>query len=175
MKPYIIAFIGNKEVYDSETVLKKLLAEFEKLFGSGLSDVLSDFPVFYCGGYGRFSQIASEAIDTFRQRHPEIQSKKLFITPYLAPSYLKTNEYMREFYDEIIYPPLENVPLKFAISRRNQWMIDRCNLLIAYMENPCGNTRKCVEYAVRKDKIVIFVDSGKRERALHCFRREKES
>ena len=166
MKPFIIAFIGNKEVYNGEIVLKKLRTLFEQLFGSGLGDVMSDYPVFYCGGYGSFSQIASDAIDEFRKRHPEIQSKKLFITPYLTPSYLKTNEYMKEFYDEIIYPPLEDVPLKFAISRRNQWMIDRCNLLCAYMENPCGNTRRCVEYAIRKEKEIYFADSGKFAGAL---------
>ena len=161
MTPYIIAFIGNREVYDKEIVLKRLLVLFEDLFGSGRGDVMSDFPVFYCGGYGSFSQIASDAIDIFRERHPEIESKKLFITPYITPRYLKVVEYMKEFYDEIVYPPLENVPSKFAISRRNQWMIDRCNLLCAYMENPCGNTRKCVDYAIRKDKNVYFAHLGK--------------
>lgn len=175
MKPYIVAFIGNREVADSQSVLEKLLSTLEELFGAECSDSLFRYPVFYCGGYGAFSQIASDAIDIFRKRNPEIKSEKLFITPYVTPSYLKVNKYMKEFYDEIVYPPLENVPPKFAISRRNQWMIDRCNLLVAYMENPFGNTRKCVEYAVRKDKIVIFVDSGKMESVLRSCRRKKES
>ena len=157
MKPYIIAFIGNRQVSDGQSVLKQLLSYFE-MFGQ----YDNDYPVFYCGGYGQFSQIVSDAIDLFRKRNPDIKSEKLFITPYITPSYLKTNNYMEEFYDGIIYPPLENVPPKYAITRRNQWMIDRCDLLIAYMENPLGNTRKCVEYAVRKGKGVVFIDSGKK-------------
>lgn len=175
MKPFIIAFIGNKEVQDSQAVLKKIFSILEELFGNEYCDVLSVYPVFYCGGYGQFSQIASDAIDLFRKRYPERKSKKLFITPYLSPSYLKTNEYMKEFYDEIVYPPLENVPHKFAISRRNQWMIDNCDTLFAYMENPCGNTRKCVEYAFRKYKDVVFFDSGKWESLVRfCCKRNRK-
>lgn len=163
MKPYNVAFIGNRDVSDSEAVLKELLCKLEEHFATGRGDSLTFYPVFYCGGYGKFSQIASDAIDLLRKRNPTLKSKKLFITPYITPSYLKINEYMKEFYDEIVYPPLENVPPKFAISRRNKWMIDRCEIVFAYMENPCGNTRKYINYAYRKHKTVFFVGSLKTE------------
>lgn len=164
MKPYVVTFIGNRDVSDSEAVLKELLFKLEERFATGRDDSLTHYPVFYCGGYGRFSQIASDAIDLLRKRNPELKSEKLFITPYITPSYLKIIEYMREFYDEIVYPPLENVPPKFAISRRNKWMIDNCEIVFAYMENPCGNTKKLVDYAFRKHKPVFFVASPQAER-----------
>lgn len=156
MKPYIVAFIGNREVFESNAVLETLIAKLEKLFIEDNS-LLKVRPVFYCGGYGQFSQIASEAIDILRKRHPKFKSEKLFVTPYIVPSYQKTLDYMKAFYDGIIYPPLEKVPLRYAISRRNQWMIDKCDLLIAYMKDTCGNTRKCVNYAYRKKKFVLYI------------------
>lgn len=165
MKPYIVTFLGNKDVADRKTVYERILSQLETLFTDGVT-ALYRYPVFYCGGYGEFSQLASMAIDVWRKRYPELKSEKLFITPYITPSYLKINEYMRQFYDDIVYPPLENVPFKFAISRRNQWMIDNCNMLIAYLENTAGNTRKCVEYAFRRGKEVVFVDSGNAARLL---------
>lgn len=170
MEPYIVTFLGNKEVSDRQSAFDKTFSLLETLFTGG-SETASYFPIFYCGGYGDFGNIASEAIDALRERYPDLESEKLFITPYLTPSYSKTNKYMKQFYDEIVYPPLENVPPQFAIARRNQWMIDRCDLLIAYMEDTTGNTRKCVEYAVRKNKEVAFVDSGETKKLLFFGRR----
>ncbi len=174
MEPFIVAFIGNRVVSDCEDVLNKLHFELENLFGDRSMEPLGRYPVFYCGGYGQFSGIASDAIDLLRKHNPDMKSEKLFITPYASPSYLRKNAFMKEFYDDIVYPPLENVPARFAICRRNQWMIDRCDLLFAYMENPVGNTRKCVEYAFRKEKDVYFVDSGEAERLLRFRRGNKE-
>lgn len=160
---------------DRETALNKVVAELESVSYDLFNNIFYRYPVFYCGGYGEFGQIASDAIDIFRKRHPDIQSEKLFVTPYLTPSYLKVNKYMKEFYDGIVYPPLENVPPKFAIARRNQWMIDRCDLLIAYMENTAGNTRKCVEYAISKQKTIVYADSGESAKLLNLsFRRSRK-
>ena len=37
-----------------------------------------------------------------------------------------------KLYDSTLYPPLENVPYKFAISKRNEWMINESDLIIAF-------------------------------------------
>lgn len=36
--------------------------------------------------------------------------EKLFITPYITPTYKERNEFMRQKFDNIVYPPLETVP-----------------------------------------------------------------
>ena len=155
MKPYIFTFIGNKEVRDRQAVLNSLL----KFLGEMcfIHSVVMDYPIFYCGGYGEFSQLVSEAIDIARKRYPYFESEKLLIIPYNTPAYLETLRYAKEYYDDIVYPPLENVPEELAISRRNQWMIDQCDILVVHMWNRVGNTRKCVEYAIRKDKVIYYI------------------
>ena len=60
-------------------------------------------------------------------------------------------------YDETVYPPLESVPKRYAISRRNEWMVRESDIVIAYVIRGFGGAAKTLEYAQRKKKrIVIF-------------------
>ncbi len=38
-----------------------------------------------------------------------------------------------EYYDETTYPPPENTPLRYAISRRNKWLVAQADTIIAYI------------------------------------------
>lgn len=154
MKPYIFAFIGTGNVRNRKAVLNSLLELMEGLCFDG--DPIH-YPVFYCGGYGEFSQLVSEAIDFARKRKPYLYSEKLFISPYNTPSYMNQIRYVKDFYDKILYPPLENVPEELAISRRNEWMIDQCNMLVVHLWYPLGDTRKSVEYAIRTEKDILYI------------------
>lgn len=156
MGNYIVSFFGNRRVSDRELVFNDLLIKLKDIFVLAPADIRYDDTLLYCGGYGDFGQIVSDAIDLFRKQNPGFEFRKIFVTPYITPEY-KLNKYMKEFYDEILYPPLESVPPRLAISRRNRWMIDNSDLVIVYMEDPCGNTRNWIEYAYRRRKPVCFV------------------
>lgn len=69
--------------------------------------------------------------------------------PYLNSS-MPTEEY-----DETVYPPLESVPKRFAISRRNEWMVQECDTIVAYVTHGWGGAAKTLEYARRKKKRII--------------------
>ena len=56
----------------------------------------------------------------------------IFITPYLDKNYSKL-EFVKYHYDNVIFPPLESVPRKFAILKRNEWMVNEADLVIAYV------------------------------------------
>ena len=58
-------------------------------------------------------------------------------------------------YDDCIYPPLENVLPRFCILRRNEWMVDEADLIIAYVMHPLGGAYKTLEYARKKKKKII--------------------
>ena len=60
-----------------------------------------------------------------------------------------------ELYDSIVYPPLEKTPLKFAISKRNEWMIDQSDFVIAYVEHSFGGAYQSLKYAHRKGKRIV--------------------
>ena len=71
---------------------------------------------FYLGGYGAFDRLAAKVVWNKKQLYPSVQS--LLVLAYLDRAVDVTA------YDGTIYPSLEKVPQRFAISRRNEWMVD---------------------------------------------------
>lgn len=69
----------------------------------------------------------------------------------------KKKQFDIDFYntfDDTLYPEIEKVPPKFAIIKRNEWMIDKSDFLIAYVEHNWGGAYRTLEYAKRKKKNV---------------------
>ncbi len=55
-----------------------------------------------------------------------------------------------------IYPDgLENVPYKFAIYRRNEWMLKRSEMVVTYVHHNSGGAFKFKEKALKLNKTVI--------------------
>ena len=107
---------------------------------------------FYLGGYGDFDSLC---LRTLRELKKEFQDIELiFITPYIDKNYSKL-EFAKYYYDDVIFPPLESVPRKFAILKRNEWMVDSADLVIAYVKYSWGGAAKTLEYAKRKKKQII--------------------
>ncbi len=64
----------------------------------------------------------------------------------------------REYGDfsDTIYPDgLENTPPKFAISKRNEWMLRQSDFVITYINRIIGGAVKFKELAENKEKKVI--------------------
>ena len=81
--------------------------------------------------------------------------RNCLIIPYISLSYQEKIKYLKDYYDEIIYPPLENIPSKYAIIKRNEWMIDQADLLIAYVKHSWGGAAKSLQYAKRKNTAIF--------------------
>ena len=107
---------------------------------------------FYLGGYGDFDGLCLRTLKELRNDFPEIEL--IFITPYIDKNYSKL-EFAKYHYDDVIFPPLESVPRKFAILKRNEWMIEEADLVIAYVMYSWGGAAKTLEYANRKKKQII--------------------
>ena len=102
---------------------------------------------FLLGGYGWFDGGAATTVKKLKEEYPYINS--LFVTPYI------NKHYNMDLYDESIYPPLESVPLRFAISARNKWMVDSADVIISCVKHSWGGAAKTLEYAKRKNKTII--------------------
>ena len=107
---------------------------------------------FYLGGYGDFDSLCLNILKEIKADFPNIEL--LFITPYLDGNYSKL-ETAKLYYDGIIYPPLENVPRRFCILKRNEWMVDEADLVIAFVKYSWGGAAKTLEYVKRK-KVKFF-------------------
>ena len=106
---------------------------------------------FYLGGYGDFDSLC---LRTLRELKKEFQSIELiFITPYIDKNYSKL-EFAKYHYDDVIFPPIESVPRKFAILKRNEWMVDSTDLVIAHVKYSWGGAAKTLEYARKRKKQI---------------------
>ena len=101
---------------------------------------------FYLGGYGNFDNFCLQYLHNLKKcKYPNI--KITFVTPYLDQIYLK-NKLLLNYYDDVLFPPLENVPKKFAILKRNEWAVKHSNLIIAYVSHFIGGASKTLKYAI---------------------------
>ncbi|MBR2870329.1 MAG: hypothetical protein IKB98_02990 [Clostridia bacterium] len=118
-----------------------------------LCENIKDNPVdFYVGGYGSFDHYALCSALEYKEKHND--TKIYFVTPYLDKRYSKL-EYYKNVTDGIIFPELENVPKKFAIIKRNEWMVKQADLVIAYVRHSWGGARRTFEFAKRLQKKII--------------------
>lgn len=107
---------------------------------------------FYLGGYGDFDGLCLRTLREIKKDFPDIEL--IFITPYLDKSYSKL-ELAKYYYDDVIFPPIENVPRKFAISKRNEWMVEVADFVIAFVKYSWGGAAKTLEFAKRKKKPLM--------------------
>ncbi len=100
----MVTFCGHREVQEPEKVRKWLYETVSGLIREGAD-------VFYLGGYGGFDRMALSVVNHAKEAHPSL--KVILVLPYLDRSM------DLDVYDGSIYPPLEKVPQRYAISRRN--------------------------------------------------------
>lgn len=136
----VVTFCGHSSVSDAEELKIWLIKVVESLINQGADK-------FYLGGYGAFDSISKQVVYELKQKYSSINS--VLVIPYLD------RKYDLNKYDYSIYPSLETVPKKFAISKRNEWMIQESDVVIAYVIHGFGGASKTLEYAKRKKKYII--------------------
>lgn len=140
----IVTFCGHKEVSQHDEVQAWLTTSVERLIQEGATE-------FYLGGYGEFDRLAASVVWKLREEYPSISS--VLVLPYLD------RKMATEHYNVTTYPPLETVPRRYAILRRNEWMVQVAEVVVAYVRHSWGGAAKTLEYAQRKKKrIVLYED-----------------
>ena len=137
----VVTFCGHAEIASPNIVHSWLKKAMEDL-------ILEGAETFYLGGYGDFDRLAAAVVLKMKRQYPHIES--VLVLPYLD---CKMNT---DGYDTTIYPPLETVPRRFAISRRNKWMVDKADVILAYVTHDWGGAAKTLAYAKRKNKKIIL-------------------
>lgn len=145
----VISFCGHRE-FNPDAEKEKTIIDILLKYAETEQEV-----VCYTGGYGAFDWFAASCINKAKKAASNILS--CLIIPYITASHLDRIGLHTKEFDEIIYPPLEDVPPKFAIIRRNEWMIDNSDLLIAYVKYSWGGAAKTLEYAMRRRIEIIFI------------------
>ena len=137
----IVTFCGHKDIFDNDGTIRSWLTRVVENL------ILQGADLFYLGGYGGFDRLAASVVWGMKRKYPGIQS--VLVLPYLD------KKVDAEKYDRTTYPPLETVPRRFAILKRNEWMVSEADVLVAYVLYDWGGASKTLEYAKRKKKEII--------------------
>ena len=108
----------------------------------------------YLENYGEFDAFVYECCKKYQANHP--LTKLIFVTPYITPKYQKLHlQYLTSKYDEIICPPIEDKPQKFAISYRNKWMVEQADYVICGIQHEWRGAYQTYRHAKRKSKPIF--------------------
>ncbi|MBQ8400999.1 MAG: hypothetical protein IJX14_03625 [Clostridia bacterium] len=136
----IVTFCGHSQLADKDIVRKHLTDEIYELLRTG-------YRKFYLGGYGDFDNLAAAVLTELKDAYPDME--RILILPYLD------KQVDTSLYTGTLYPPLENVPKRFAISRRNKWVVEQSSVIVAYVDHSWGGAVKTLEHAVKKGLRII--------------------
>lgn len=136
-----VTFCGHAQIWQSEEIEKWLFDVTQLLIEQGAT-------TFYLGGYGAFDSLAASVLRKQKKRYSHIEL-------ILVLAYLNTGRGVSS-YDSMVYPPLETVPRRFAISHRNRWMVEAADVVVAYVLHDWGGAATTLRYAKQKDRRIIL-------------------
>ena len=136
-------FFGHRDVtHDIRTKLQSIIEQLitEEQINS-----------FYVGHQGQFDSMVRSILKEFGKKYPQIR--------YAVVLAYMPDEHIKEVYGEdTLYPDgLETVPRRFAISKRNDWMIQHSGYAVCYVHKITGGAAKFRDKAEKKGLRVIDV------------------
>ena len=144
-----VSFFGHSQIRFIGDYEEKLFKLLEKEVGNNSVD-------FYLGGYGDFDTFAYSCCKKYKAIHQN--ATLIFVTPYITDEYQRNHlRYYKDLYDAIVYPEIEKVPLRFCISVRNKWMVERSDIVIFGITRNFGGAYKSYVYAKQKKKRIFNI------------------
>lgn len=136
----ICTFFGHSDCYGLD---KQILEDsIKNLIHNGVN-------TFYVGNQGEFDRIVHRLLRQLKKQHPHIQYS--VVLAYL-PKEKRENE---DFSDTVFPENIEVGPARFAIERRNNWMIQDAQYCVCYINHPWGGAYKFAQKAKRRKLTVI--------------------
>ncbi|MBR4071984.1 MAG: hypothetical protein IKK26_05465 [Clostridia bacterium] len=136
-----VTFCGHRDyVYDNKK------EDLKKIITNTIENGATEFLL---GGYGAFDLICAYILKELRKSNDIF--KTILVIPYL------NNKYDLNLYDSSIYPPIEHIPLKYAIAERNKWMVNKSNIIISGVMHSYGGASKTLLYAQKLNKKIMYL------------------
>ena len=139
----VVTFFGHRDAPASvESPLTETLVDLIENRGATL---------FYVGNNGEFDRIVQNKLTVLQHQYPCIQ-----ICVVLA--YLPGERNDNKALLNTVYPEgLELVPKRFAICRRNEWMIAQSDLVVTYVKRSFGGAARYAAIAEKRGKPIINI------------------
>ena len=107
-----------------------------------------DIDTFYLGNQGNFDRLAYTVLHELSQKYSNIKYTIVF-------AYLPSSPSLFSATNTLLPEGIENIPPRFAVVRRNNWMLDKADLVVSYVDYSYGGAAKFTDIARQKKKIVI--------------------
>ena len=134
-------FIGHREV--THDIRANLKEQIEKLIREGMADN------FLVGHQGQFDSMVYSVLKELKAKYSQIR-----YTVVLA--YMPDEKIVGQYGDDTLYPDgLETVPKRFAISKRNEWLVTHSDYMICYVYKITGGAVKVREMAEKRGVKVV--------------------
>ncbi len=142
-----VSFFGHRKICGNEEIKRKLKEILQKLIAeNGATN-------FYVGNNGEYDTIVRKTLKELKKDYPQINYAVVL-------SYLPIENKIKENddYSDTIFPEeLAKVPRRFAIDKRNHWMIERSSVVVTYVKNNIGGAAKFKEIAEKKGLNIINI------------------
>ncbi len=139
-------FVGHRFEWHCVGVESKLTATIESLINQG-------FNIFFDGGYGYFDEICRNTVIKLKNKYPHIKLIKV-----LAFYNYKNTNSIPSFFEETIFPDIENVYYKNRISKRNEWLVENSDVVVCHIVNEENSgAYNTIKYAKKLNKNIIYI------------------
>lgn len=155
MDIYRVSFIGHREVDDFFFVEEQVYFVVRELIDT------KEYVEFYVGRNGEFDILVASVIKRVKKDIGEHNSSLILVIPYPVSEM----EAYEKYYDEVEYPrELHKVHYKSAITKRNEWLVEHSDLLVAYVVRNDGGAAQCLKKAIDRGIEIKRVDRTSVER-----------
>lgn len=145
----VCTFAGHREVFQAN-IADKLDEAIAQIIEA------DDSFRFLVGEMGDFDGMCSSAVRRAKRIYPDKQISLELILPYLTQELNENKIYYETSYDDVIVPiELSGVHYKSAITKRNRWMIEKSDYLIAFVYRDFGGAYTTLRYAEKKGLQII--------------------
>lgn len=135
-------FFGNRDCPDEvRPLLKKCILDLQRK---------EEISFFYLGSQGNFDRMALGVLKELRNEGVTVEYA--VVLPY-HPSVCKSCDMGESMYPE----EMEGIHPKYAISRRNEWMLKQSEYVICYVKHTWGGAYTFMKKAVRLGKKVYMI------------------
>lgn len=139
----ICTFFGHRECYGLDrAVLQNAIMD---LIEQGVD-------AFYVGNQGQFDTMVHSCLKALQRQYPHIRYSVVL-------AYLPTQKREVEDMSHAMYPEIEGYP-KFAIERRNKWMVQQADYCVCYIDHTWGGAYKFAQMAKNRGLRVINLGSA---------------
>ena len=139
---------GHRELYKNiDEELKAVIIDLIEREGVTL---------FMTSGIGQTDGKFSSIVRGLKRNYKQIEL--ILIKPYFSGELNTNKEYYEIMYDDVVIPDeLAGCHYKSAITKRNRWMIDKCDFVIDCTYRDFGGAVDAIKYAKRANKTVIEI------------------